>query len=59
MLREAAEDEAKKLIFDKLLGGDDESAEGEQPADGEPEEEKDVEDQLKDEARRRLKDLFD
>ena len=57
MLRGAAEDEAKKLIFDKLLGGDEEP--GEEPADGEPEEEKDVEDQLKDEARRRLKDLFD
>ena len=59
MLRDAAEDEAKKLIFDKLLGGDDETADGEAPADGEPEEEKDVEDQLKDEARKRLKDLFD
>ena len=57
MLREAAEDEARKLIFDKLLGGDEEP--GEETADGEPEEEKDVEDQLKDEARRRLKDLFD
>ena len=32
MLRDAAEDEAKRLIFDKLLGGDDEPAEGEEPS---------------------------
>ena len=59
LLREAAEEEAKRLIIDKLLGGDDEPAEGEEGAEGEPEEEKDIEDQLKDEARKRLKDLFD
>ena len=59
MLRDAAEEEAKRLIIDKLLGGDDEPAEGEEGAEGEPEEEKDVEEQLKDEARKRLKDLFD
>jgi AsmA protein len=59
MLRDAAEEEAKRLIIDKLLGGDDEPAEGEEGAEGEPGKEKDVEEQLKDEARKRLKDLFD
>ena len=59
MLRDRVEEEAKKLIFDKLLGGDEEQQDGEAaPDNGEPEEEKDVEDQLKDEAKRRLKDLF-
>jgi hypothetical protein len=66
MLQERIEEEAKKLIIDKLLGGEEEPpAEGEEaPAEGEdatpeePEEEKDVEDQLKDEARKRLKDLL-
>jgi AsmA protein len=61
MLKDRAEEEAKKLIMDKLLGGQEQP-----PADGEqvpgeeaqPEEEKDVEEQLKDEARKRLKDLF-
>lgn len=61
LLKQRAEKEAKKLIVDKLLGGEQQPpAEGEQAPDGqaEPEEEKDVEDQLKDEARKRLKDLF-
>ena len=68
MLKGRVEEEAKKLIFDKLLGGDDEppadeaapAAEGEEPPPEEeqPEEEQDIEDQLKDEAKKRLKDLF-
>jgi AsmA protein len=58
MLKDRAEEEAKKLIMDKLFGEDEQP-----PADGEPppeaeSEPKDVEDALKDEARRRLKDLF-
>jgi len=68
LLKGRVEEEAKKLLLDKLLGGADEppadgeepAAEGEGPADEEqqPEEEKDIEDQLKDEAKKRLKDLF-
>ena len=65
MLKDRVEEEAKKLLLDKLLGGDEEpsadpAAEGEEPAEqkDEPEEEKDVEEQLKDEARKRLKDLL-
>lgn len=61
LLKEQVEEEAKQLIIDKLLGGDEEPpADGEEPAGEEqqPEEEKDVEDQLKDEARKRLKDLL-
>ncbi len=54
MLKDRAEEEAKKLIMDKLLDGDKEP-----PAEGEePQEEKDVEDQLKDEAKKRLRDLL-
>ncbi len=56
MLKERAEEEAKKLIMDKLFGEQEQP-----PGDGEAqpeEEEKDVEEQLKDEARKRLKDLF-
>ena len=51
----------KKLIMDKLFGEDEKPpADGEQAPEGEapPEEEKDIEDQLKDEARKRLKDLL-
>ena len=61
LLKEQVEEEAKQLIIDKLLGGDEEPpADGEEPAGEEqqPEEEKDVEDQLKDEAKKRLKDLL-
>jgi AsmA protein len=61
MLKDRAEEEAKKLILDKLLGGEEEPpADGEPAPEGEtgPEEEKDLEDQLKDEARKRLKDLL-
>ena len=68
MLKERVEEEAKRLLFDKLLGGDEEppangegpAAEGEEPTpEGEePEEEQDIEDRLKDEAKRALKDLF-
>jgi AsmA protein len=64
LLKERVEEEAKKLIIDKLLGGDDEPAEGAEPAEGEdpaqeePEEEKDIEEQLKDEAKKRLRDLL-
>jgi len=65
MLKERVEEEAKKLLLDKLLGGGeeppaDDAVEGEEPAEQkeEPEEEKDVEEQLKDEARKRLKDLL-
>ena len=61
LLKEHVEEEAKQLIIDKLLGGDEEPpADGEEPAGEEqqPEEEKDVEDQLKDEAKKRLKDLL-
>ena len=61
MLKDRAEEEAKKLIMDKLFGEDEQApADGEQVPEGEapPEEEKDIEDQLKDEARKRLKDLL-
>lgn len=54
MLKERAEREAKKAIMDKLLGD-----EKEPPPEGEePQEDKDVEDQLKDEAKKRLRDLL-
>jgi AsmA protein len=54
MLKDRAEEEAKKLIMDKLFEDDEEP-----PAEGEePQEEKDVEDQLKDEAKKRLRDLL-
>ena len=54
MLKDRAEEEAKKLIMDKFLEDDEEP-----PAEGEePQEEKDVEDQLKDEAKKRLRDLL-
>jgi AsmA protein len=54
MLKDRAEEEAKKAIMDKLFDKDEEP-----PAEGEePQEEKDIEDQLKDEARKRLKDLL-
>ncbi|MDH3863035.1 MAG: AsmA family protein [Gammaproteobacteria bacterium] len=54
MLKDRAEEEAKKAIMDKLLGD-----EKEPPPEGEePQEEKDVEDQLKDEAKKRLRDLL-
>jgi AsmA protein len=62
MLKDRAEEEAKKLIMDKLFGEDEQPpADGEPPPEGEevpPEEEKDLEEQLKDEARKRLKDLL-
>jgi AsmA protein len=61
MLKDRAEEEAKKLIMDKLFREDEQPpADGEPAPDGEaaPEEEKDIEDQLKDEARKRLKDLL-
>ena len=53
MLKDRAEEEAKKLIMDKLLEDEEPPAEGE-----EPQEEKDIEDQLKDEAKKRLRDLL-
>ena len=54
MLKERAEKEAKKALLDKVLG-----EEKEPPPEGEePQEEKDVEDQLKDEAKKRLRDLL-
>jgi AsmA protein len=54
MLKDRAEEEAKKAIMDKLFDEDEEP-----PAEGEePQEEKDVEDQLKDEAKKRLRDLL-
>jgi AsmA protein len=54
MLKDRAEEEAKKAIREKLFGKDEEP-----PAEGdEPQEEKDLEDQLKDEAKKRLKDLL-
>ncbi len=54
MAKDRAEEEAKKVIMDKLFGDDEkESPEGE-----EPQEEKDIEDQLKDEAKKRLRDLL-
>jgi AsmA protein len=53
MLKDRAEEEAKKLIMDKLLDEKEPPAEGE-----EPQEEKDIEDQLKDEAKKRLRDLL-
>ncbi|HSN52901.1 MAG TPA: AsmA family protein [Woeseiaceae bacterium] len=56
MLKDRAEEEAKKAIREKLFGEDEEPpAEGEEP---QPQEEKDLEDQLKDEAKKRLKDLL-
>ena len=62
MLKDRAEEEAKKLIMDKLFGDDEQPpADGEPPPEGEevpPEEEKDLEEQLKDEARKRLKELL-
>ena len=46
--------EVMERIVDKLFGDDEEP-----PAEGEePQEEKDIEDQLKDEAKKRLKDLL-
>ena len=55
MLKDRAEEEAKKAIADKLFGDDDK----EPPPEGEePQEEQDLEDQLKDEAKKRLKDLL-
>jgi AsmA protein len=54
MLKDRAEEEAKKALQKKLFGDDEQP-----PADGEePQEEKDLEDQLKDEAKKRLKDLL-
>ncbi len=54
MLKDRAEQEAKKALADKLFGDDKEP-----PAEGEePQEEKDIEDQLKDEAKKRLRDLL-
>jgi AsmA protein len=54
MIKDRAEEEAKKAIREKLFGEDEEP-----PAEGEePQEEKDLEDQLKDEAKKRLKDLL-
>ena len=49
LIRERAEEEIKKRVLDKLLGGDDE-----QPVEGEEEQEQDPEDALKD----ALKDLI-
>ncbi len=54
MIKDRAEREAKKAIMDKLLGEDEEPP----PEGEEPQEEKDLEDQLKDEAKKRLKDLL-
>ncbi len=54
MLRGRAEEEAKKALMDKLLGDEEEPP----PEGEEPQEEKDVEDQLKDEAKKRLRDLL-
>jgi AsmA protein len=54
MLKDRAEEEAKKAIVDKLFGDDEEPP----PEGEEPQEEKDIEDQLKDEAKKRLKDLL-
>lgn len=53
MVRGRAEEEVKKRILDELLDDEEEAAE-----DAGAEEEKDVEDRLKDEARRALKDLL-
>ena len=54
MLKDRAEQEAKKALRDKLFGDDKEP-----PPEGEqPQEEKDIEDQLKDEAKKRLRDLL-
>ena len=58
MLRDRAEEEAKKILLDKLLGEDEKPEEGAATDGEEPEKEKDLEDQLKDEARKALKDLF-
>jgi len=68
MVKKRAEDEAKKLIMDKLLGGKESppqqgdgtaDQDGGTPPEEEPAEEpKDLEDQLKDEAKKRLKDLL-
>ncbi len=55
MVKDRAEEEAKKAIVDKLFGDDDEEP---PPEGGEPQEEKDIEDQLKDEAKKRLRDLL-
>lgn len=54
MLKDRAEREAKKAIVERLLGEEEEAA----PEGEEPQEEKDIEDQLKDEAKKRLKDLL-
>jgi AsmA protein len=54
MLKDRAEAEAKKALMDKLLGDEEEPP----PEGEEPQEEKDVEDQLKDEAKKRLRDLL-
>ncbi len=55
MLKDRAEQEAKKALREKLFGKEEEQP----PAEGEqPQEEKDLEDQLKDEAKKRLKDLL-
>ena len=54
MLKDRAEEEAKKVLMDKLFGEDEEAP----PEGEEPQEEKDVEDQLKDEAKKRLRDLL-
>ena len=55
MLKDRAEEEAKKALREKLFGKEEEQP----PAEGEqPQEPKDLEDQLKDEAKKRLKDLL-
>jgi AsmA protein len=54
MLKDRAEQEAKKVLRDKLFGDDKEPP----PEGEEPQEEKDLEDQLKDEAKKRLRDLL-
>jgi AsmA protein len=54
MLKDRAEEEAKKALMDKLFGEDEDAP----PEGEEPQEEKDIEDQLKDEAKKRLRDLL-
>ncbi len=67
LVRQRVKEEVKERLVDKLLGGKkepetpaaDAPAEGEAPAGEAPQEEKSVEDEVKDELKKKLKGLFD
>ncbi len=67
LVRQRVEQEVKKRLVDKLIGGKKEAetpgadtpAEGEAPAEEAPQEEKSAEDAVKDELKKKLKGLFD